>query len=279
MSPITKAFLKSAGLFCLFLLLQVLIPVLAWALSQLSLFDGAPFQLAGVASPLKLTIPAMAFSFFVVQLAYVLLLHFTGWARLRLQSGKSAEFGILGMPVLHFVGVFLVISFGMQLLLMPLHLDDGQSTALFAQLTNNVWGLLSVVVVGTLAEELTYRAGILRLTQPYLRRWGAVVLSAVLFAIVHGNLYQAIPAAFLGLVLGYLYLRTDDVRLCWPAHLANNALAVVTLHSPALQTVGEDWALWQQVGLGLLLIVFGLVGLFMRGAVLKRLFAGKMVRH
>ena len=55
-------------------------------------------------------------------------------------------------------------------------------------------------MVGTLAEELTYRAGILRLTRKHIGNIGAIIISALLFGLVHGNLFQAIPAFFLGII-------------------------------------------------------------------------------
>ena len=125
MAPITKDFLKSAGLFCLFLSLQLIIPFLALGLSQIQVFHGAQFNLPGIEGKLlAITIPAMAFSFFIVQLAYVLLLHFTGWARIKLFSGKSAKLlAFSGMPILHFTGAFVVMSLGLGLMLQPLKMD------------------------------------------------------------------------------------------------------------------------------------------------------------
>lgn len=278
MAPITKDFGKSAGIFCLFLLLQVLIPLLALPLSHIAAFDGAQFVLPGAGElALKFTIPAMAFAFFAMQLAFVALLHFTGWARIRVFSGKSANFGFSGFPIPHFVGAFLVMSMGLQLLLSPLHLDDGNTTALFRQLTTNVWGMLSVVVVGTLAEELTYRAGILQLTRKHLGNIGAVILSSLLFAVVHGNLYQMIPAFILGLALGYLYLRTEDLRLCWAAHVVNNAFALLALRYPAIENFGAQWSISQQLGIGALLFALGTLGLMMRGSVIKKLVGNSKV--
>lgn len=278
MAPITKDFLKSAGIFCLFLLLQVLIPVLALPLSLLPLFDGAQFSLLGMeTAAFKITIPAMAFAFCAVQLGYVALLHFTRLAKIRLRGGKSANFGFSGFPIFHFTGAFLVMAIGLQLLLAPLNLNDGNSTALFRQLTTNIWGLLSVIVVGTLAEELTFRAGILQLTRKHLGNIGAVVLSSLLFALVHGNWFQVVPAFILGLALGYLYLRTDNLRLSWAAHLANNTFAVLSLRYAEIENFGQDWPLAQQLGVGALLFVLGTLGLVMRGSMVKRLFGHSKV--
>ena len=273
MTLITKDFLKTAGIFCLFLLLQLLIPLVAWGLSSLPTFAGTVYNIpGGENATISITIPAMAFSFFVVQLAFVLLLHFTGWVRIKLFSGKSANFGFSGMPIFHFVGVFVVMSLGLGLMLQPLKMDDGNSVALLRQLTTNIWGILSVTIVGTLAEELTYRAGILRLSQKHIGNIGAFILSSLLFAIVHGNLQQGVPAFILGFALAYLYVRTEDLRLCWAAHLANNVIALLTIRIPALEHFGDSWSTFQQVGIGALMFVLGAVGLLMKGSLLKKLF-------
>lgn len=151
-------------------------------------------------------------------------------------------------------------------------MDDGNSVALLRQLTTNIWGILSVTIVGTLAEELTYRAGILRLSQKHIGNIGAFILSSLLFAIVHGNLQQGVPAFILGFALAYLYVRTEDLRLCWAAHLANNVIALLTIRIPALEHFGDSWSTFQQVGIGALMFVLGAVGLLMKGSLLKKLF-------
>lgn len=273
MTLITKDFLKTAGIFCLFLLLQLLIPLVAWGLSSLPTFAGTVYNIPGVKNAtFNITIPAIAFSFFVMQLAFVLLLHFTGWVSIKLFSGKSANFGFSGMPIFHFVGVFVVLSMGIQLMLQPLHLDDGNTNAMFKQLSSNIWGVLSLTILGTLVEELIFRAGIFQLTRKHLGNIGAMFLSSLLFGLVHLNWYQVIPAFFLGFVLAYLYLRTEDLRLCWSAHIANNALAVLAFHYAPLDHLGEQWPVWQQVGVGALMVVMGGFGLLMKGSLLKKLF-------
>ena len=273
MTQITKVFLKTAGIFCLFLLLQLCIPLVAWGLSSLPAFAGTVYTMPGVKNAtFNITIPAIAFSFFVMQLAFLLLLHFTGWVSIKLFSGKSANFGFSGMPIFHFVGVFVVLSMGIQLMLLPLHLDDGNTNALFKQLSSNIWGVLSLTILGTLVEELIFRAGIFQLTRKHLGNIGAMFLSSLLFGLVHLNWYQVIPAFFLGFVLAYLYLRTEDLRLCWSAHIANNALAVLAFHYAPLAHLGEQWPVWQQVGVGALMVAMGGFGLLMKGSLLKKLF-------
>lgn len=86
--------------------------------------------------------------------------------------------------------------------------------------------LLSSVLAPAFVEEVVFRGAIM---QP-LRRFGdgfALVVSSVLFGVLH--LYpQKIPMAFLmGLVLGFAVLRTGSLWASVLIHLANNALAAL----------------------------------------------------
>ena len=54
----------------------------------------------------------------------------------------------------------------------------------------------------------------------------AVLLSSLLFGLMHGNVAQ-IPFAFLvGIALGWLYVATDRIWLSIVVHFANNALSL-----------------------------------------------------
>ena len=73
----------------------------------------------------------------------------------------------------------------------------------------------------------------------YLERRGvqvpvAIGASALVFAIVHGNLAQGIPALLLGIALGILYHRSRSVWLCVAAHVANNTVAALLMFLPDL---------------------------------------------
>ncbi|MBR1711806.1 MAG: CPBP family intramembrane metalloprotease [Alloprevotella sp.] len=131
------------------------------------------------------------------------------------------------------VCAMLCISCGVSLLLDPLALDDAGMMAMFDGMKGNLLCLLALTVVGPLAEEVFFREGIQR--QLRLAGWpapAAIFAAALLFALVHGNLLQGIPALLLGCVLGLLYEATGDVRLPGTAHVVNNSLAVGLLYFP-----------------------------------------------
>ena len=86
--------------------------------------------------------------------------------------------------------------------------------------------LFTMAVLPALLEELIYRGYILRTLRPY-GNWFAVIVSATLFSLMHGNLRQ-IPFAFIiGLVLGLLYVVTDNIWIPVAVHFTNNAISVL----------------------------------------------------
>lgn len=81
---------------------------------------------------------------------------------------------------------------------------------------------LYTCVLGPVAEELLFRGIVLRTLAPYGKKL-AIVVSALLFGLFHGNLLQTPYAFVLGLVLGYVALQ---YRLVWAMllHVGNNLL-------------------------------------------------------
>lgn len=88
-------------------------------------------------------------------------------------------------------------------------------------------GILAVALVSPLVEELLFReamiGGLLRMD---VRPWPAVLVSSVVFGAIHANPAQIPFAIIMGLVFGFIYLRTKSVVLTFLLHVVNNSLAV-----------------------------------------------------
>lgn len=141
----------------------------------------------------------------------------------------EAKKGTTLRPVFFATTGTLCLAVGLSLFLSPLNLSD-PAGQLFAEMIGDPLCLLLLCIVGPLAEEMVFRAGII----PSLRANGlpgaaAAILSASVFALVHGNLAQAVPAVIIGTLFGLFFLRSGNLRLCLPAHIANNSLAVLLL--------------------------------------------------
>ncbi len=99
--------------------------------------------------------------------------------------------------------------------------------------------LLSVSVLAPIFEEWLCRGMVLRGLLNYRRTaadgsqtrglkpvW-AIVISAVFFAAIHGNLWQGFAAFLLGCLFGYVYWKTGSLKLTMLMHCVNNTFSVV----------------------------------------------------
>ncbi len=98
----------------------------------------------------------------------------------------------------------------------------------FDMILKDRFGYFVVGLMAPLAEELVFRGAVLRsLLRWSTRPWLAIAVSAVLFAIMHMNPAQ-MPHAFLaGILLGWLYYRTDSIVPGVVYHWVNNTVAYV----------------------------------------------------
>ncbi len=86
---------------------------------------------------------------------------------------------------------------------------------------------LVLCILTPVMEEWLCRGVILRYLLDIQKPWAAIMWSAVVFAALHGNLWQAIPALLLGLLLGWLYYRLRSLWLCIFLHAMNNAFTLL----------------------------------------------------
>lgn len=85
--------------------------------------------------------------------------------------------------------------------------------------------VVSTAVVPALAEEFAIRGVVMQSLRKYGDKF-AVVISALVFSIIHGN-FEQIPFAFVvGLALGYVVIRTNSIWAGVLLHFLNNFWAV-----------------------------------------------------
>lgn len=102
--------------------------------------------------------------------------------------------------------------------------------------------LLSVSVFAPFFEEWLCRGMVLRGLLKKVRPVWAIVISAVFFGLIHLNPWQAIPAFLIGLLLGYVYYKTNSLKLTMLMHCVNNTFSVLisrTLDFGAAETFYE----------------------------------------
>ena len=97
-----------------------------------------------------------------------------------------------------------------------------------------IFVVLAVAVLAPIVEEVIYRGMLLSTLRRRFRPWIAVVISALVFSLIHAvldiNAIAAVPGLFLlGLVLGWVALRRQNLSLAIALHSGINLLAAISL--------------------------------------------------
>jgi uncharacterized protein len=101
--------------------------------------------------------------------------------------------------------------------------------------TTNFFSIINLVIAAPILEEILCRGIVLRgLLKNYRPRY-AIIISALFFAILHLNPWQALPAFFGGLFIGWVYYKTQSVIPGMVIHATINSTAAVLLFSPEYQ--------------------------------------------
>ena len=90
-----------------------------------------------------------------------------------------------------------------------------------------VFEFLGSCLVIPIAEELLFRGVVYRRIRLLLHAVPAIILSAVIFGLVHVNLVQGLYAGILGLLLAFLYEKTGCFYAPVLGHIAANTVAVM----------------------------------------------------
>jgi sodium transport system permease protein len=99
-----------------------------------------------------------------------------------------------------------------------------------------VWILLALAVVPGVAEEFFFRGLLFSSLRKVTTPWRTVLAAAVLFGLFHvvaGTVLapeRFLPSAFLGLVLGWVRMRTGSVFPCMLLHAIHNGLILSVAH-------------------------------------------------
>lgn len=147
---------------------------------------------------------------------------------------RAEDYRTKGLPLNHallLVVMLLGMSFGVSCLAEILNLSDVAGDVIEG-MVGNPWGILAISIVGPLGEELLYRETAIPLLQK--NGWSvgsAIFISALLFGITHMNPVQIFYAGILGLMLGWVFVRTKSILPCMGLHIINNLLSVILFYS------------------------------------------------
>ena len=128
--------------------------------------------------------------------------------------------------------------------------------------------LFMLAILPAVFEEVMFRGAV----QNLLSRWWkmpvlAIIVTSLLFSLVHFSYLGFLSRAVLGFVLGWMFYRTGNIWLNIIAHAANNAVALTALYivkknNPAADLSKADPHIPSWVGLVAVAVVYGLFIIF-----------------
>ena len=86
--------------------------------------------------------------------------------------------------------------------------------------------VISIGLVPAFCEELLFRGVVLSNLMPYGKA-SAIVISSVLFGLMHGNMYQFVYTTVAGLIMGSVYVLTESLWCSIVMHMINNTLSIL----------------------------------------------------
>lgn len=93
--------------------------------------------------------------------------------------------------------------------------------------TDSLYGLLTLMVLAPVAEELAFRGVLLKHSRKAFGMTGCIILSVIMFAVMHMNPLQSIYVLPIAAMLAYLGYKYDSVIPAIIAHMLNNSISVL----------------------------------------------------
>jgi len=93
--------------------------------------------------------------------------------------------------------------------------------------------ILTVAVIGPICEEIIFRGVILEGLLKKYDTTKAILFSSLIFSVIHLQPLQVISTFFIGLILGWIYVKTQSLWVCIGIHIINNLVAVLMMDNSA----------------------------------------------
>ena len=116
--------------------------------------------------------------------------------------------------------------------------------------------VITAVIMAPIFEEIIFRGIIQKgMMNNGVEPWKAILLSSILFGLIHGNPWQFVGAILLGCVLGLVYYKTKSLLLPMLLHGFNNLCSAILIFYTKKESFAEAFNVseWMLLGIGIVL--------------------------
>ncbi len=101
---------------------------------------------------------------------------------------------------------------------------------LFKSMISQPMGFVALTLLGPVTEEIVFRGAILKqLSLSLSNHWKAIIIAALLFAVIHFNPAQFVHAFLIGMLLGWICIKTRSIIPCILIHIINNCTVFIMI--------------------------------------------------
>lgn len=135
----------------------------------------------------------------------------------------------------------------------------------FNEVAENLYGgslvfeVIAIVVVAPILEELLFRGIIYNRIKTVSNKAVAAIISALIFAIMHGNVVQGIYAFIIGICLVFVYEKYKALQFPMLFHAAANLLSVIITEVTVISKALENQVVYTITGVVSLVIALIMV--------------------
>jgi membrane protease YdiL (CAAX protease family) len=150
------------------------------------------------------------------------------------------------------------------LLPMPLFLKSVFNNIIFSK--SFILAAFIIAAMPALVEEIFFRGILITGLMQKHTSAKSIVISSLLFSLIHLNPWQSIPAFVLGLLFGYIFVRSNSIVICMVIHFIYNFISFLVARYPdifihigisSIDYNGKLQPLWIDVT-GLMVVSIGL---------------------
>jgi membrane protease YdiL (CAAX protease family) len=146
---------------------------------------------------------------------------------------RAPTLSTIGIAIVGFAAMFVVADGSASLIESFAHSRHQQDIVQIFKMLHDPAAIGIFIVFAVLfapfAEETFFRVFFFNLGLRYGGFWGGAVLSGVMFGIVHGDIYAAVPLALGGMVLCGVYYVTRNAYASMISHALFNGLSIAAL--------------------------------------------------
>ena len=86
--------------------------------------------------------------------------------------------------------------------------------------------VLSSGIIGPILEEMLFRYVFLNRLRNFFTTRNAILLSSLVFALLHGNIITMIYAFIMGFIFAYVYVKYDNIKVSIMCHIGANTIVI-----------------------------------------------------